>query len=224
MVWPEEKGTRVWLILVRHGASANSVEQRYTGQSDVALTSLGYRQAQALAATLADEAVDQIVCSDLLRARQTAEAVTRILDAPVRLDTDLREVAMGAWEGLTHAEVAATYPDELARWQADPERFAPPGGETVRQLHDRAAHALDRCYAEYPAGAVLWATHGGLIGVLLCHVLRLDLTHRWKFRRDNAAVSELDVGSDNGILMRLNDTSHLKGIAGAERSEPGQVL
>jgi alpha-ribazole phosphatase len=207
------------LVVARHGATTNNLERRYTGQSDAPLSPLGARQAEALAAALADERFDLIVSSDLRRARQTAEPVARRHDAPLRLDADLREVAMGDWEGRTDAELASDYPDQLARWHEDPLTFAPPGGETVEQLRDRAARALERCRADHGDGSVLWVTHGGLIGVLLCHLLQIPLTHRWQFRRDNCAVTEFDVGADYAILMRLNDTCHLRDLPAAERSQ-----
>jgi alpha-ribazole phosphatase len=223
------------LMLVRHGATANNAEQRYTGHSDVPLSPLGQRQAEAVAAALAAEQFDLIFASDLARARQTAEAIAARNPSPLRHEPDLRELAMGAWEGRTRLEAATLDPDAWARWWAQPEIASPPGGETLLQLRDRAARAVERCYAEHPTGDVLWITHGGLIGVLLCHLLGIDLAHRWQFRRDNAGLTALEVGPDRrahsnpaprlrAILLRLNDTSHLKELAGSDLAEPTQVL
>lgn len=223
------------LMLVRHGATANNAQQRYTGHSDVPLSPLGLRQAAALAAALAAERFDLILSSDLARARQTVEAIIARNAAPLRLDADLREMAMGAWEGRTRAEAVALEPEAWARWWAQPDVSPPPGGETLLQLRDRTARAIDRCYTEHPAGSVLWVTHGGLIGVLLCHLLGIDLAHRWQFRCDNAGITELEVGPDRrdrgnpaprmrAILLRLNDTSHLKDLEGSDLAEPSQVL
>jgi alpha-ribazole phosphatase len=223
------------LMLVRHGATAYNAQQRYTGHSDVPLSPLGLRQAAALAVALASETFDLILSSDLARAQQTAEAVAARNAAPLRLDADLREMAMGTWEGHTRAEAVALHPEAWARWWAEPDIYPPPGGETLLQLRDRAARAIDRCNAEHPAGNVLWLTHGGLMGVLVCHLLGIDLTHRWQFRRDNAAITEMEVGPgrrelDNpasrlcAILLRLNDTSHLKNLETSDLAEPSQVL
>jgi broad specificity phosphatase PhoE len=211
------------LMVVRHGATANNSQQRYTGHSDVPLSPLGLRQAEALAAVLAAETFDLILSSDLVRARQTVAASTARNAAPLRLDTDLREMAMGVWEGRTRAEAVALEPEAWARWRAYPDVSAPPGGETLLQLRDRAARAIEHCYAMHPTGNVLWVTHGGLIGVLLCHLLGIDPARRWQFRRDNAGITELEVGPDRSergtpsprlcaILLRLNNTSHLKGL------------
>src|SRR5262245_1233098 len=93
------------LLLARHGATRNNAEARYTGQSDIPLSSLGERQAEALAKRLFFVRLDAIVSSDLARARATAERVARRHTLPIQLDPDLREIALGAWEGSTYEEV-----------------------------------------------------------------------------------------------------------------------
>lgn len=222
------------LTLVRHGATANNGEGRYTGQTDVPLSPLGARQAEAVAAALAGERFDAIIASDLQRARATAEAIARRVDAPLAFDADLREIAMGAWEGMTFSAVDREYPRAWEHWRAALDQPAPSGGESVVALRDRAARALGRCLESYPNGRVLWVTHGGFIGVLLCHVLGIGLEHRGQFRRDNTAITELDVRASNpvnaahadplpnhgtGQILRLNDTHHLAGLPSKEREQ-----
>jgi broad specificity phosphatase PhoE len=214
------------LLIARHGATANNAQARYTGQSDAGLSALGTAQAEALARRLAGERLDAIITSDLARARATAAAIAAYHSTvPPRLDADLREVALGAWEGHTPAEAAALHPEAYARWQADAVEIAPPGGETVRAFQGRVVRALDRWRGEYPDGAVLWVTHGGVLGVLLCHLLGMDLARRGQFRRDNAALTELELRAEGyAMLMRLNDTGHLAGLSGGELAERAQVL
>src|SRR5262249_39610682 len=179
------------LLLARHGATRNNAEGRYTGQSDIPLSSLGERQAEALAARLVSARLDAIVSSDLLRARATAERIARHHSLPIQLDPDLREIALGAWEDSTYEEVLAREPERVARWRTDPLTVAPPGGETVLAFRDRLVQALDRWQAAHPDATLLWVTHGGCIGVLLCHLLGMDLTRRWQLRRDNAGLTEV---------------------------------
>ncbi|MGO8949818.1 MAG: alpha-ribazole phosphatase [Ktedonobacterales bacterium] len=222
------------LLIVRHGATDHNVQARYTGQSDVSLSSLGELQAEALGRRLAAEKVDAIISSDLTRARSTAEVIVRYNHLPITQDPDLREISMGEWEGLTYAEVWERDPEYAARWQRDPLSIAAPGGETAYQLRDRVVRAFDRWRGIYPEANVLWVTHGGVIGVLLCQLLGMDLSRRWQFRRDNTAINELDVGTTEGsdgenyyaIVMRLNDACHLAATADGESTvaEARQVL
>jgi len=221
------------LLLVRHGATANNSEARYTGQTDAPLSALGERQAQALGRRLATMPLAALISSDLQRAHVTAEAIATLHQPQplaIERDSDLREIAMGAWEGQRFADVAAQEPELLAAWRTDPERVAPPGGETVAQLGTRITQALDRWQARYAdAGApVVWVTHGGVIGVLLCHLLGMDVKRRGQFRRDNTSLTEIALETPYATLLRLNDTAHLATLeidgANSERPERFQVF
>lgn len=224
------------LLLARHGATANNAQRRYTGQSDVPLSALGERQAEALAARLTHEHLDCVVSSDLRRASVTAQHVAAPHKLPLQLDAGLREISMGAWEGATFDEISQREPERLRLWHEDPLTHAPPGGETITEVRDRLVHALARWHSAFPDGAVLWVTHGGVIGILLCHLLGMDLSRRWQFRRDNAALCEIEIGraqagldgsqwlSRSTVVVRLNDTSHLAGLLDSEAAEQFQLL
>ena len=200
------------LIVVRHGETLYNAQRRFTGQSDIPLNSLGEQQAAALGESLAMEHLDVIVTSDLERTRVTARAIAHNHGLPLQEDIDLRELAFGEWEGYTYDEVLARDANLVSQWRVDPSKYAPPGGETVAQLRDRCARALKRWQTQYPEASVLWVTHGGLIGVLLCHVLGIDLKRRWQFRHDNASISEMRLSGDRTIIVRLNETAHIRAL------------
>jgi broad specificity phosphatase PhoE len=212
------------LLIARHGATQNNLEARWTGQLDVPLAPLGERQAHLLAEALATAHFDAVVSSDLRRALDTSESIARLHGLEVQRDPDLREISVGSWSGRSGASIRAEDPAMAARWEADPIHVAPPGGETVAELQLRAIRAYDRWYATYPTGDVLWVTHGGFLAALLCHVLGVDLARRWQFRRDNASITELEVGERGALLVRLNDISHLRGLAAEVEGERAQVL
>ena len=197
------------LIVVRHGETLYNVQSRFTGQSDIPLSALGEQQASVLGKRLAAEPLAAIAASDLQRARVTAQAIARYHKLPVHEDADLREIAFGTWEGATYDEIVARDADLVQRWLADPTIYTPPGGETVVQLRDRVARALERWQARYPEATILWVVHGGVIEVLLCHVLGLDLKLRWQFRHENASITEIDLNGESAALVRLNEVAHL---------------
>jgi broad specificity phosphatase PhoE len=200
----------VRLIVVRHGETFNNAEDRFTGQSDVPLSPIGERQALALGAYLASDHLDVIVSSDLQRARITAQAVARYHGLTVEEDPQIRELSLGKWEGMTPGEVQVNESDALMRWRADPSTFAPEGGETLIQFRARIVHALDYWSSLYSDGTVVWVAHGGLIGVLLCHILEINLNRRWQFHHDNASVTELRISGPRVSLVRLNETAFLR--------------
>lgn len=197
------------LFLVRHGETPYNSEGRYTGQSDIPLNDLGLRQAEAIGQWMATEPLDAIVSSDLQRTRDTARAIARHHVHSVQEEPDIREVALGDWENCTYAEVAACYPAQVAahHWDAS---AAPPGGESFLQVYERASRALARWYARYPEGTMVWVAHGGLIQVVTCRLLDIDLKHRHKFRCANASLAEFAMHGDYASLLRWNDTSHLE--------------
>jgi len=200
------------LIIVRHGETFYNAERRITGQSDVPLNSFGERQAAALGECLATEHLDVIVTSDVERTRDTARAIASKHGLPIQEDSDLRELAFGEWEGYTFEDILAKDANRAAQWRADPSIYAPPGGETIIQVRDRCARALKRWQTEYPKSSVVWVTHGGLIGVLLCHVLDIDLKRRWQFSHDNASISEIRFRDDRVFIERLNETAHIRAL------------
>ena len=159
--------TELWLV--RHGETDWNREQRLMGQLDIPLNAEGMRQAAELAAELTGQVFDALFSSDQLRARQTAEVLAAALNLPLHLDPRLREEHLGAWQGLTHAEIQARYPGQWEQRRADPPDFRPPGGgETIAEMAARA------CAAD-PRGRVLVVSHGILIAALLCRANNLPL-------------------------------------------------
>ncbi len=186
------------LLLIRHGSTLDNEQGRLTGQADVPLSPLGERQVALLGERLANETLDIIVTSDLQRARATGAAIAHYHQIPVYEDAAIREISLGAWEGVTLAELLKRDAEAITRWQNEPLNVKPPGGETITQLHDRVVPALEFWYANYPDSTVVWVTHGGVIRVLLCHLLNADLNSWEQFKRENASITEVRLGQTAG--------------------------
>jgi broad specificity phosphatase PhoE len=202
----------VRLSVVRHGETTFNNEDRLTGQRDIPLSSLGQRQARLVGAYLADRPINVIVSSDLQRARTTARAIAEYHDLLVEEDPDIREIALGEWEGQTIEEVVVKDPALVKNWRQDGILYAPPGGETLPQVRQRVVRALERWYTRYPDGHVVWVAHGGLIGVLICHLLDIDLNRRRQFRHANASLTEFVYTPERTEFVHLNETGYLSAI------------
>jgi broad specificity phosphatase PhoE len=80
---------------------------------------------------------------------------------------------------------------------------------------------LNRILREQPGEnkTVLVVAHGGILGVLLCDLMGMDLNHLWKWRIDTCSVSILDIYPEGAIMSLFNDVAHLD-PAHLERHEP----
>jgi broad specificity phosphatase PhoE len=154
------------LFLIRHGESTWNAEERLQGQLDPPLSDRGREQALALVTKLDGLPPDRVVCSDLSRARETAE----LLGVEVgRFDPRWREIDVGEWGGRTAAEIDAQSP-ELTNWRGGPRVAA--GGETWETFSARVAEAVDELVAA--GGPWLVICHGGCIRVAVAHVTGAD--------------------------------------------------
>src|SRR5437868_1413233 len=102
------------ILLVSHAQTDWNVQGRFQGQTDIPLNDTGRRQAQRLREHLAGTSFENVLASDLSRARETAEIVAAPHKMAVQTDCRLRELQFGKWEGMTYEEIQATYPDAWA--------------------------------------------------------------------------------------------------------------
>lgn len=206
---PAEAPTR--LVLVRHGATAHSLDKRFSGHNELPLNETGELQAAALASRARSFGdVAAVVASPLRRCRQTAQAVADALNLPVAYNDDLAEVDFGAWEGLTFGEVRAADPDALTDWLASPD-FAPPGGESFAAHARRVRRGRDAVIAAHPGATVVVVTHVTPIKTLIRLALDAPPIALFRMHLDTASVSIVDYYADGNSSVRLvNDTGHLR--------------
>jgi probable phosphoglycerate mutase len=150
------------LLLLRHGRTAYNAAERFQGQADIPLDDVGRAEVARVAPLAAARRPVLIASSDSLRAADTAEAVASISRLEVLYDERLREIDVGGWSGLTLEEAAAAYPEEYALWSSgDREALRRGGGETYREVGDRAYAAVQPLLDGSSKELVLVVTHGG---------------------------------------------------------------
>jgi len=147
--------------MVRHGETDWNRERRFQGQSDPPLNAAGRGQARELAGRLSGESIDTVYASPLRRAYETAEIVAGRLGLEVRASDALREVFLGAWEGLTLSDVEARFPEGYRRWVDHRDGWH--DGETYDELGPRVIAGLLEIAEAHEGGCVLAVTHGGPI-------------------------------------------------------------
>lgn len=154
---------------VRHGEIAANLRKIYAGRSPERLTEKGRRQAREIAEKLMNLGIDEIYCSPVARAMETAEIIGAILDKGPILAEAFKELALGPWEGKSETEVQRDFPAEWQLWNTRPAELVLEGRETLGELLQRVLRGLESIQAQNGCRSVLVVTHVAIIRVLLLH-------------------------------------------------------
>lgn len=207
------------VLLIRHGLAEATGDRLYGTTPDIHLSDEGKSQAERVAERLSGVKLAAVYSSPFERCLETAEplAVTRRLD--VRILGDLGEVDYGRWTGRTFTSLRQTPLWRRVHQLPSSVRF--PGGESLREVQDRAVRALEEIVAGHPRDVVAVVSHGDVIRLLLAHYagLHMDLFHR--LVADRASVSAVTVGEGVPRVVRMNDTGTLADLAEGRRRRRG---
>jgi alpha-ribazole phosphatase len=188
------------LILVRHGRTAANAAGLLQGRLDQPLDEVGERQAVAVADLVRSTvgAVDEVISSPLLRARQTAAA----FGEPVTLDERWLELSYGEFEGVPHGDV----PSEVWRsWRDDP-HFVPEGGESLATLDVRVRTACDELVERSRNRNLVVVSHVSPMKAAVAWSLGVDLGISWRSHLSHASVCRIDIRSTGPVLLTFNET------------------
>ena len=197
------------LILVRHGETAWNKEGRFQGQSLVELNERGSSQARRVAKALIPMRPTALYSSPLPRTLMTAEEISRELSIPVVPLEGIKEVNLGELEGITGQEMRARYAEVYSAWRQDPSDLVFPGGESIRQLQQRAWRAIEEIQRAHPEDAIVAVAHNFAIRAILCAFLGLPLSRFHLLRVDLGSISVIQANSRFRQVLNINDKCHL---------------
>ena len=198
------------LLLVRHGATTLSAEDRFAGATDIPLSDEGRSQAAALAERLRDDPVKAIYCSPMRRTLETASIIAEPHGLTPVSRPALREIDHGHWEGLTRHEVESRFKDEYARWEQDPFSTAPAGGECAVDVMARALPIVRSIVESHHGEQVMVVSHKATIRLIISSLLGFDARgYRDRLDQAPACLNVLDFKDPvRARLMLFNDVSH----------------
>ncbi len=201
---------KIRLYLVRHCQSTGNLRNIFQGQTDADVSAMGEKQLALLGLRFRDVPVDAVYSSPLRRALKTAEAVNAYHNLPITQLDDLMEIDVGELEAKPLSDLPVQYPVLSRHWNETPQDCVFPGGESMRQVFDRASSALRTILAESAGKTVLVASHGCLLRNMVCALLKDDLQALPSVRiGGNTSVSEFEVSEAGVRVVRMNDLSHL---------------
>jgi len=193
--------TRIHLI--RHGQVEGHGQPRYNGQTDVALTDLGIEQYHLLKERLADTPISACYTSDLTRCVTGASIICgQFAIDPVRR-SELRELNIGVWEGLTWKEIQANWPEEWQARLADLVNYRVPQGENLLDVQARVMPVIREIVERHKGQEVLVVGHGGVNRVVLLNAIGAPLAGMFNIEQNYGCYNIIDYYADGRATVKL---------------------
>ena len=201
------------LYLVRHGETEHNRRNIIQGGGvDSELNAAGRAQAEALARRLRSVSFDALYASTLRRARQTADILARPHEPLTRTHLhDLSEMDWGVFEGEPPSEERDALMKALkSKWRDGAYDRAVEGGESIRDVQERAQRAIRHILTREVGRTVLVVTHGRYLRVLLATILDdYGLKHMQELGHSNTCVNRVVVEEGRAWADLQNCTAHL---------------
>lgn len=208
------------LYLIRHGQSAGNAEGRFGGHGPTPLSQLGEHQAQLTAKLLAKESVNVIYSSDLHRALQTAEPLSKLTGHKINPTSAFRERNVGVLEGLTFDESKQTFPKDYYALVNRNVHHVITNGESYRHLLRRSTTQLWEILRNHIGDRIAIYSHTGAICFLTLHLMgaiRPDTRQAPWIVTSNCGINRFEIrGRNNVRVLALNDTRHLTATTGED--------
>lgn len=198
------------LYFLRHGQTAASRENVFSGSIDPELTSEGRAMSEAFAAAYRALPWAAVFTSPLRRAIETATPLCAAARIEMQPRDGLKEINYGVWEGKPVEVVAREYHDDYLRWTADPAWYPPTSGEPAITIANRAMQVVEEIKQRYPKGNVLVVSHKATIRITLCSLLGIDVGRfRYRLGCPTGSVSIVEFGAHGPLVKALAERSHL---------------
>lgn len=163
------------IYLIRHTHAEGNLYRLMQGHWDGCVTSLGYKEIDALANRLQQTHVDAVYSSDLSRAMLTAEAVVRGKGLHIIPDRRFREIDLGPWEAQFFGNVSYRDPKAANDFLTDPSAWQVPGAETYHDVIRRGLSAMTELAEKHAGRTIAIVSHGITIRCILAGALGLSL-------------------------------------------------
>ena len=176
------------LYFVRHGQTFWNVENKSCGATDIALTELGHQQAIETGKLILEQGIqfDEILCSPLVRASETARHISEITGVPMRIEPRLIEQNFGKYEST---------PRDGEEFQLAKEHFADryEGGESMLQLAQRIYNLIDDIRSDPEQKTYMLVAHNGIARVVQSYFYEMTNEEFAAFGVKNCAVLEYNL-------------------------------
>jgi probable phosphoglycerate mutase len=200
------------IYIVRHGETEWNRVRRFQGRIDLPLNQEGRKQVRALAVALKNKPLMAIYTSPLIRASETA-CLIKVFhpSVPIFEEKGFIEMDLGEYDGMKVQDWAEQYPDIQKVWNENPALVKMPGGESLKEVQDRAKKTLERIIRIHsPDDTILISSHNFVNLTILCDLLKLPLDRFRELRQENAAFNVICKKGNRLYAELVNERSHLE--------------
>jgi broad specificity phosphatase PhoE len=187
------------IYLIRHGQTAWSESGQHTGLTDIPLTENGKSEAAKLKKRLNSLSFKKVICSPLMRAKETCQICGFLSQAEI--NNDALEWNYGKYEGLTTSQIHAHDPD----WNVFTKGC--PGGESLSDVEKRALHLI--ATVKKVQGDVAIFSSGHFLRAFATLWIGLPIQRGTSFFLSTASLSILGYERETPVFITWNDTTHL---------------
>jgi phosphoserine phosphatase len=200
------------VYLIRHGQTAWNKEEIFRGRSDVALNTMGFREAELVGDYLKGKDIHVIYSSPLSRAKETAGRIAQVFNLKVQTLGGITDMSFGKWEGRSLKEVQSYDKEIYLQWRDKPHMVRIPGGETLDEVRVRAMVTLGEVIQNHQGKNVVLVSHRVVNKVIICGILGIDNSHFWQIGQGTAAINLIQFREGKYVLSLLNESCHLKSL------------
>ncbi len=192
------------VMLVRHGETDASMKGRCYGKLDVPLSTEGVSQVKKTAQLIAPLQPTFIVSSPRIRALDSAEIIAHRCQLSVSVNEQFAELDFGDLEGERYEDVEAEHPKFFAQWMSNPTQVTFPNGESYQSMAERVVMGYDALLQNNRDAKCVLVAHGGVIRIILAHVLELDAGNVFRLDQSYAGISCIDYYESTPVLRVMN--------------------
>ncbi len=202
----------VELYLLRHTETVGNEQRLFQGRIDLEISHKGTEQLQLIGQRFENIHIDKVYSSPLPRAVKTARAALGGRTLKITEEPLLIEIDGGELEGHHFTEIFAEGSELGDAWYNHIESFKAPGGESMKDVYDRAWEGLRKLLSDpdNDGKTILAVSHGAAVRCIICRLLYGDISRLmdtgWS---DNTAVSHIFYEDGKITLDYANDISHL---------------
>lgn len=176
--------------LMRHGECEGG--RIFRGTTDSLLSSDGFEQMNN---TIGDNppSWDLIVSSPLRRCSDYAEMLSIQYQTDLAIEDSFKEIDFGDWEGQEIDSIYSQNAEQVERFWADPIANPAPAAETMQDFQLRTVTAWQQMIEQLKGQNILLVSHGGVIRLLLAHVLGMPLRPLSRLHIPHAALARIQI-------------------------------